>query len=337
MTVPQCAHAGDLPVAPNVLAQAGLAAAQNAVDAAAAAVSNANPAIAVPTVSGVAPAGTPAAPTRAAAAPAAAPVRTAPRPAVVTAGAAARAPRHSAPPAPPARAADPPLPVAVSAAHAGAVSATPVTRADTAPVVSVPAVPVVPAPAAVVPVRPRRRRTSPRCRCPRSLSRPRGLSASPRCPSRAFSAHGRKRGRRRGRESGLSSPLRLRPARPCRAAPGVPASTGWPLDLAAAPLSGAVPVPLNLPGAGVPFAHGALPGSAPLPRRRHPASGDRHGRAGRPHPGTRTRSDARGLRPVPAASWSGRAVQPALGRRRPWRRRPGGGDPGACAIPATAA
>ncbi len=73
MTVPQCAHAGDLPVAPNVLAQAGLAAAQNAVDAAAAAVSNANPAIAIPTVSGVALAGTPAAPTRAAAAPAAAP------------------------------------------------------------------------------------------------------------------------------------------------------------------------------------------------------------------------------------------------------------------------
>jgi hypothetical protein len=92
--------------------------------------------------------------------------------------------------------------------------------------------------------------------------------------------------------------------------PGVPASTGWPLDLAAAPLSGAVPVALNLPGAGVPFAHGPLPGSAP-PRRRHPASGDRRRHAGRPHPGTRTRSDARGPRSVPAVLWSGRVVRPA--------------------------
>jgi hypothetical protein len=288
MTLPQRAHAGDLPVTPGALAQAGLAAAQNAVDAATAAVSAAQPAVvtpvvAVPAVTGVAPAGTPAASSRAAAAPAAAPARTAPRPAAVTERAAARVPRPSAPHAAPARAADPPLPVAASAAHAGAVSVPPV------PAVSVPtvAIPTVSMPAVSVP----------------QVSVPQ--VSMPPLPSLTVGSA--------IRIPAISIPWPadwasvFASSAPVDAVPGPLlgglASTGWPLDMAAAPLSGTLPPPLGMSPAGA-----ALTLVGALPRHRHATSGAGHGRRARVHSAARSSSGDLGLRPVPAGGWSAPAA-----------------------------
>jgi hypothetical protein len=293
MTLPQRAHAGDLPVTPGALAQAGLAAAQNAVDAATAAVSAAQPAVvtpvvAVPAVTGVAPAGTPAASSRAAAAPAAAPARTAPRPAAVTERAAARVPRPSAPHAAPARAADPPLPVAASAARAGAVSVPPL------PAVSVPAVsmPAVSVPQVSVP-----QVSVPQVSVPQV--------SMPPLPSLTVG-------------SAIRIPAIAIPwpadwasvfasSAPVDAVPGPLlgglSSTGWPLDMAAAPLSGTLPTPLGMSPAGA-----ALTLVGALPRHRHATSGAGHGRRARVHSAARASSGDLGLRPVPAGGWSAPAA-----------------------------
>ncbi len=299
MTLPQRAHAGEWPVTPGALAQAGLAAAQNAVDAATAAVNAAQPAVVtgpavtVPAITGVAPAVTPAASPRAAAAPAAAPAPTASRPPAVSERAAARVPRQSAPQAAPARAADPPLPVAASAAHAGAV-AVPRVPAVSVPAVSVPAVAM---PAVAIPTV-----SMPSVSMP-SVSVPQ-VSVPP-VPSLTVGP-------------GMQIPAIAIPwsadwasvfasSAPVDAAPGPLlgglASTGWPLDVAAAPLSATLP-----PRLGTSPAAAALTLVGALPRHRHASSGTGHGRRARVHSAARSRAGDLGQRAVAAESWSAPAA-----------------------------
>jgi hypothetical protein len=84
------------------------------------------------------------------------------------------------------------------------------------------------------------------------------------------------------------------------------ASTGWPLDLAGIPLSGAAP---GTSGSGMPFSgESPLRGGA-LPRHRHGAAAG--SRAGRTRDGARASSGYGGLGLAPAASRPGHVARPS--------------------------
>jgi hypothetical protein len=320
ITLPQRALAGELPVSPTALAQAGLAAAQNAVNAAAASVSAAQPAIAtrpavaVPAVTGVVPAATPAASPRAAAAPAAAPARTASRPAAVTEHAAARVPRPSVSHTVPARAAGTPLPVAESAARAGTgagqmASVAPVrVPAVQIPVISVPAVsvpavpdiqtpavsvplisvPVVSVPVVSVPVV-----SVPLVSVPPVASLP---ATQPPVVSTFLPADW----------PSVFTSSTATPGAPASAL-GALAATGWPLNTSGTSLSGVLPAPLGSTVAGAVF----VPGTG-FWTHRHAGSEPGHARRTRVHAAVATSAAGRGLRPVRSGSWSAPATRPPL-------------------------
>jgi hypothetical protein len=275
---PQVARADALPAAPSALAQAGLAAAQNAVDTAAAAVSAAQPAVAVPAVPAVAQAAVPTTSAQAAAVSPSAAAQPAAPPAAALAGAVSVKPRPIVPPSHSARAAGTPLPVAESAARAGEDPPKPsIPTGVTAPRAPVRIAPVTAVPMPSMPV----------------------VSAAVIATVPTVPVMGVSMPWADGWTSLLTSMVRNGPA-PVPM-PGFLDSIGWPPGSAGMPVPAALPPALGPWGAGA-APHGAMRLPSELLPQRHAGPGAGRHQARHAASGTPGRSRYRRLVPVFAAA-----------------------------------